>query len=49
MTARHKVEHGGKTYYFCSERCRTKFEAEPAKYVHRKVQQAPANVPEGTI
>jgi Cu+-exporting ATPase len=49
-TARHKVEHGGQTYYFCSERCRTKFAADPAKYVHGKVQQAaPDNVPEGTI
>ena len=49
-TARHKAEHGSQTYYFCSERCRTKFEAEPSKYVHGKAQKgAPANVAEGTI
>ncbi|WP_262048125.1 heavy metal translocating P-type ATPase [Bradyrhizobium sp. Bra78] len=49
-TARHKIDHGGKTFYFCSERCRTKFEADPAKYAHGKAQQAPpADVPEGTI
>jgi P-type Cu+ transporter len=49
-TARHKIDHGGKTFYFCSERCRTKFEGDPAKYVHGKVQQVPpAGVPEGTI
>lgn len=27
-------EHDGKTYYFCSEHCRSKFQAEPGKYVH---------------
>lgn len=23
---------GGKTYYFCSKACKTKFDADPAKY-----------------
>lgn len=36
-TARHKIDYGGETFYFCSERCRTKFEGDPAKYVHGKV------------
>ncbi|WFP63185.1 heavy metal translocating P-type ATPase [Mesorhizobium sp. WSM4904] len=27
------AEHGGRTFHFCSERCRTKFEAEPDKYL----------------
>jgi Cu+-exporting ATPase len=35
-TARHKIGHDGKTFYFCSERCRTKFEDDPTKYVHGK-------------
>ncbi|WP_416193149.1 heavy metal translocating P-type ATPase [Nitrobacter sp. TKz-YC01] len=49
-TARHKLEHGGQTYYFCSERCRTKFEGDPAKYVHGKAEQElQADVPAGTI
>ncbi|UPJ55280.1 heavy metal translocating P-type ATPase [Bradyrhizobium sp. 192] len=49
-TARHKIDRGGKTFFFCSERCRTKFEGDPAKYVDGKVQQVPpAGVPEGTI
>jgi Cu+-exporting ATPase len=49
-TARHKIEHDGQTFYFCSERCRAKFADDPAKYVHGTVQQAPrADVPEGTI
>lgn len=26
------VEHEGKTYYFCSEACRDRFEADPASY-----------------
>jgi Cu+-exporting ATPase len=28
-----RVERGGATYYFCSEGCRAKFLAEPARYV----------------
>ena len=49
-TARHEFEHDGRTFYFCSDRCRTKFAEDPAKYVHGKVQQVPrADVPEGTI
>jgi YHS domain-containing protein len=26
------AEHEGKTYYFCSEACRDRFEADPASY-----------------
>jgi Cu+-exporting ATPase len=48
--ARHKLEHGGQTYYFCSERCRANFEGDPAKYVHGKAEQGlRADVPAGTI
>ena len=25
-------EYNGKTYYFCSESCKTKFDANPAQY-----------------
>src|SRR5690349_20141185 len=28
-----KVEHGGKTYYFCSKRCAERFAAEPEKFL----------------
>jgi P-type Cu+ transporter len=28
-----KVEHGGKTYYFCSTRCAERFEIEPEKFI----------------
>ncbi|TGT72435.1 heavy metal translocating P-type ATPase [bacterium M00.F.Ca.ET.159.01.1.1] len=27
------AEHGGRTFHFCSERCRTKFQAEPEAYL----------------
>jgi YHS domain-containing protein len=27
-----KTEYQGETYWFCSDSCRRKFEAEPAKY-----------------
>jgi YHS domain-containing protein len=26
-------EYQGKTYYFCAKSCKTKFDADPAKYV----------------
>jgi Cu+-exporting ATPase len=49
-TTSHKVEHDGRTFYFCSDRCRTKFAKEPARYVHGKVGHgARTDVPEGTV
>ena len=32
-TAAGKSEYNGKTYYFCSNGCKARFDAEPAKYV----------------
>lgn len=29
----HRVEHAGHTHFFCSAKCRTKFEAEPGRYM----------------
>jgi Cu+-exporting ATPase len=26
-------QYGGKTYYFCSKSCKTKFDANPTEYV----------------
>ena len=26
-------EHDGKVYYFCAKSCKTKFDADPGKYV----------------
>ena len=31
-TAKLKSEHMGKTYYFCSQMCKTTFDKNPAKY-----------------
>ncbi|RXF72948.1 heavy metal translocating P-type ATPase [Hansschlegelia zhihuaiae] len=47
-TAKHRSEAGGGSHYFCSAGCKTKFEADPAKYLEgRKDDHAAA--PEGTI
>jgi xanthine dehydrogenase accessory factor len=32
-TARHRSEHGGRTFYFCNPRCREKFIADPQRYL----------------
>ena len=32
-TAKHKAEHGGMTFFFCSAGCREKFVAEPSNYL----------------
>ena len=36
-----KVEHNGKNYYFCSERCEETFQKEPSKY-ERKTKKGKA-------
>src|SRR5688572_24000264 len=41
-TAKHKTEHQGQTYYFCCNGCKTKFEAEPQKYLSLKPVAAPS-------
>ncbi|WAC27432.1 heavy metal translocating P-type ATPase [Ancylobacter sp. SL191] len=45
-TAQHRAEHGGRTYYFCCNGCRTKFAADPGKYLEGRADVEP--VPEGT-
>ncbi|MBI2717275.1 MAG: heavy metal translocating P-type ATPase [Rhizobiales bacterium] len=42
-TATLKAEHGGHTYYFCSAGCRTKFIADPAKYLDPELVKAAAD------
>ncbi|MDB5610091.1 MAG: copper-translocating P-type ATPase, partial [Bradyrhizobium sp.] len=46
-TAKHRFAHGGQDYFFCSARCRERFEAEPEKFLQPK-QPEPA-APAGTI
>jgi Cu+-exporting ATPase len=50
--ARHRSEHGGGTWFFCSAGCQAKFEADPGRYANVKVaapgRSAPP-APAGTI
>ena len=39
------LEHEGTRYYFCCNGCRTKFQADPAKYLSKSAQPAPSAVP----
>ncbi len=42
----HHLIHAGHAYHFCSAGCRTKFAADPARYL---TPQEPAEAPEGAI
>jgi Cu+-exporting ATPase len=45
-TAKHRAEHRGHPYYFCSAGCKTKFTADPQKYLGAR---EPEPVVEGAI
>lgn len=47
-TSKHRFEHHGETFHFCSAGCRTKFAADPAKYLAKEKAPAP-EMPAGTI
>src|ERR1700733_15771123 len=46
-TTLHKHDHHAETYFFCSGGCRTKFAADPNKYLSPRAPAEP--MPEGTI
>ncbi|WP_315716841.1 MULTISPECIES: heavy metal translocating P-type ATPase [unclassified Bradyrhizobium] len=46
-TSKHRFEHAGHTFHFCSAGCRTKFAAEPDKYLGER--EPPPKMPAGTI
>ena len=46
-TSRHRFDYRGETFHFCSAGCRTKFAADPKKYLDASGPKAA--VPEGTI
>ncbi|HZY22954.1 MAG TPA: heavy metal translocating P-type ATPase [Beijerinckiaceae bacterium] len=48
-TAKHRAEHGGRPYYFCSAGCRTKFLADPARYLDPAAAAKAEPVAEGTV
>src|SRR5947209_19532468 len=37
-SARYRLEHAGKTHYFCSNHCVEKFKADPEKYLNQPAQ-----------
>jgi Cu+-exporting ATPase len=45
-TAKHRFSYRGQDYFFCSDRCRARFEAEPEKFLQPKQVEpaAPASV-----
>ena len=52
-TTAYRVEHGGRTYHFCSAGCRAKFVADPARYLSDAVEvdarPSPPAPPSGAI
>ncbi len=47
-TSKHRFDHHGETFHFCSAGCRTKFAADPAKYLAKDKAPEP-EMPAGTI
>ncbi len=47
-TTRHHADHAGRTFHFCSAGCRTKFVADPVKYLSPADAAVP-QVPAGSI
>ena len=48
-TAKHKSHHGGHDFWFCSAGCKTKFDADPEKYLSPQKADTPPPAPPGTI
>src|SRR3977135_2414293 len=46
-TSKHRFDHSGETFHFCSAGCRTKFAADPDSYLNDN--KPTAEVPEGAI
>ena len=47
-TAKHRTMYEGERVFFCSDRCRERFEAEPRRYI-AKAAEPPEPAPAGTI
>lgn len=45
--ARHRAEHHGETYYFCAQRCKEKFLADPSRFMNASAEPPP--VIEGAV
>ncbi len=42
VTAKHRFDHAGRTFFFCSAGCREKFAADPDRYLKPKADAPPA-------
>ncbi|WP_438277125.1 heavy metal translocating P-type ATPase [Nitrobacter sp.] len=50
QTSKHRFDHHGTTYHFCSAGCRTRFAASPQSYLDTsKAPPPPANLPKDAI
>ncbi|MBN8945346.1 MAG: heavy metal translocating P-type ATPase [Rhizobiales bacterium] len=49
QTSEHRAEHGGRTYYFCSAGCKSKFEAAPTRYLAGEAAMPAGPAAEGTV
>jgi P-type Cu+ transporter len=47
VTSKHRYDYHGNSFHFCSAGCRTKFAADPTKYLENK--EPPPELPAGTI
>ena len=47
-TAKHQSDHKGKTWYFCSSGCQSKFDKDPEKYISEKTEPTEQAAP-GTL
>jgi Cu+-exporting ATPase len=45
----HRTAHSGTDYFFCSSGCRTKFEADPIRYLAPEKSPSKSPLPDGTI
>src|ERR1700759_4421326 len=48
-SSKHRFEHHGESFHFCCAGCRTKFAADPQKYLDKREPPDSAPVPEGAI
>ena len=44
-----EATHDAKRFYFCSDRCRERFEADPERFAHRLAGTAPVDMASGVI
>ena len=48
-TSKHRLEHGGRTFHFCSAGCQAKFTADPGKYLKPREAVPPTAPQQGVI